>query len=88
MSDFYQVGVVATFHRFEQDHTERLEAELAGFARLRPIALVLPTLASELDGTAMPHILDALTAGDVPAPGGALARPRRSEPVRARAAAN
>ena len=60
MSDFYQVGVVATFHRFEQDHTERLEAELAGFARLRPIALVLPALASELDGTAMPHILGAL----------------------------
>jgi len=61
MSDFYQVGVVATFHRLEPDHTEQLAADLQRFSRVRPIGLVLPALASEFDGAAMPHILDELS---------------------------
>ena len=60
MSDFYQVGVVATFHRLDDDQIERLEADLERFGRLRPIALVLPALASEFDGAGMPRILDEL----------------------------
>jgi glucosyl-3-phosphoglycerate synthase len=61
MSDFYQVGVVATFHRFNDDGVEWLEAELARYGQSRPIALVLPALASEFDGPALPRMLDELS---------------------------
>jgi glucosyl-3-phosphoglycerate synthase len=61
MADFYQVGVIATFHRLqEQDDLERLEQELVRHARVRPIALVLPALVSELEGDAFPRIVDEL----------------------------
>jgi glucosyl-3-phosphoglycerate synthase len=61
MSDFYQVGVIATFHRLQdQDDLERLEQELVRHARVRPIALVLPALVSELEGDAFPRIVDEL----------------------------
>ncbi|MFN8059025.1 MAG: hypothetical protein U0Q12_07650 [Vicinamibacterales bacterium] len=63
MSDFYQVGVIATFHKLEEDRRaalDRLESELAQFGRHRPIALVLPALASEFDGPALPAILREL----------------------------
>lgn len=61
MGDFYQVGLVATFHRLNLDGTERLEAELLRHARARPVALVLPALASEFDGPALPKILAELS---------------------------
>jgi glucosyl-3-phosphoglycerate synthase len=44
MGDFYQTGLVATFHRLGRPNLERLESELLGFARQRPMALVLPSL--------------------------------------------
>jgi glucosyl-3-phosphoglycerate synthase len=60
MSDFYQTGVVATFHKLGPDGTERIEAELARYTRERPIALVLPSLFSELEGKALEHIVSEL----------------------------
>jgi glucosyl-3-phosphoglycerate synthase len=57
MADFYQTGVVATFHRFGPADLERMEAELTEFNRHRPIALVLPATYSELEAPALPNIV-------------------------------
>jgi glucosyl-3-phosphoglycerate synthase len=60
MSDFYQTGTVATFHRFRKVDLEKIEAELTWFASERPIALVLPSLYSELAGEALRNIVEEL----------------------------
>ncbi|MEP7336170.1 MAG: glycosyl transferase [Acidobacteriota bacterium] len=60
MGDFYQTGLVATFHRFERENLGRLEDQLLMFARQRPVALVLPALYSELEGPALPKIVEGL----------------------------
>lgn len=61
MADFYQNGVVTTLHNLANRPTEELEAELLRFSQKRPMALILPSLYSELEGEALPHILDELT---------------------------
>ncbi len=60
MSDFYQVGVVATFHRLGSQNLDKLEEELSWYSHERPIALVLPSLYSELSGDALPAIVRQL----------------------------
>jgi len=60
MSDFYQTGLVATFHRLGKPKLEHLEDQLLSFARQRPIALVLPALYSEVEGSALPAIIEEL----------------------------
>jgi len=60
MSDFYQTGVITTLHQLGKPSLERLEAELLGFSKTRPIALVLPALYSEFEGPAMPGIVQEL----------------------------
>ncbi|MBI5408150.1 MAG: glycosyl transferase [Nitrospirae bacterium] len=60
MSDFYQTGVVATFHRLGRMNLEKIEAELTCYAQERPIALVLPSLYSELEGDALKGIVREL----------------------------
>ncbi|MBI5666329.1 MAG: glycosyl transferase [Nitrospirae bacterium] len=60
MSDFYQTGVVATFHRLGRLNLEKIEAELTWYSQERPIALVLPSLFSELEGDALKRILREL----------------------------
>jgi glucosyl-3-phosphoglycerate synthase len=60
MSDFYQTGVVATFHRLGRINLEKIEAELSWYAQERPIALVLPSLFSELEGEALRGIVREL----------------------------
>lgn len=57
MSDFYQTGVVATFHRLGRINLEKIETELSWYANERPIALVLPSLYSELEGEALKGIV-------------------------------
>jgi glucosyl-3-phosphoglycerate synthase len=57
MSDFYQVGVVATFHRLGKPNLNRMEEELSWYSVERPIALVLPSLYSELEGDALAGII-------------------------------
>lgn len=60
MSDFYQTGVVATLHRLGKDNLEEIESKLTRYARERPIALVLPSLYSELAGEALAGIVNHL----------------------------
>jgi len=60
MSDFYQTGVVATFHRLGRLNLEKIESELSWYAQERPIALVLPSLFSELAGDALKGIVKEL----------------------------
>jgi len=57
MADFYQTGLVATFHRLGALNLERLEEDLRRFNVHRPLALVLPTTPKELDSPALQGIL-------------------------------
>lgn len=60
MGDFFQNGVIATLHNLRQRSIEDLEAELATFRKERPMALILPSLYSELEGEALPKIIEEL----------------------------
>lgn len=60
MSDFYQTGVVATLHRLGKLNLEKIEADLTWYTQERPIALVLPSLYSELEGDALKGIVREL----------------------------
>ena len=61
MADFYQNGIVTTLHNLSERSIEDLERELLEFSKRRPMALILPSLFSELQGTALPHIIDEIT---------------------------
>jgi glucosyl-3-phosphoglycerate synthase len=60
MSDFYQTGVVTTFHRLGKTDLKRMDEELVEFNRQRPIALVLPSIYAELEGPALKYILEEI----------------------------
>ena len=60
MADFYQNGVVSTLHNLTNRSVESLEADLMQFRKTNPMALVLPSLFSELEGPALEHIVDEL----------------------------
>ncbi len=60
MADFYQTGVVATFHKLGKPNLDKLESELTWYSQERPIALVLPSLYSELEGDALKGIIREL----------------------------
>ncbi len=57
MGDYFQNGVITTLHKLADDRYEELERELISFAKQRPMALVLPSLFSELDGPALKNII-------------------------------
>ncbi len=63
MADFHQTGVVATFHKLGAPSLEKIESELSWYAQERPIALVLPSLYSELEGEALKGIIRELKRG-------------------------
>ena len=56
MSDFFQNGIVATFHRLKETDLDRLENELLEFASNKSISLILPTLYSEIHGPGLKGI--------------------------------
>src|SRR4051812_24988954 len=60
MSDFHQTGVVATLHRLGTPDLSRMEAELERHSADRPIALVLPSLVSEMGKDALRTIVSTL----------------------------
>ncbi|MGQ0696568.1 MAG: glycosyl transferase, partial [Nitrospiraceae bacterium] len=60
VSDFHQNGVVTVLHRLGRPNLEQLEAELERHASSNPIALVLPSLYSELSRPALKVIVDTL----------------------------
>ena len=60
MGDFYQNGIITTLHNLSDRPLEDLERELVTFSDKRPMGLILPSLFSELEGTALSAILDEL----------------------------
>ncbi len=60
MADFYNAGTIATLHRLGKPKSERLLAELELYSLVRPIALVLPALYSDVMSDAMKGIREAL----------------------------
>jgi hypothetical protein len=60
MSDFHQHHLFTTLHRLERWNLEDLESSLERAAAKRRMALLLPSLASEMDGPALPKILQHL----------------------------
>ena len=60
MSDFFQNGVITTFHRLGQDNLKRMEAELREYSKIRPIALVLPSLYREFRSGALKKIMETI----------------------------
>ena len=61
MADFHQNGNVATLHNLRTTTAEALARELETYAQTRKINLILPSLFSELEGPALPKILDELS---------------------------
>jgi glucosyl-3-phosphoglycerate synthase len=60
MSDFYQPGVITTLHRLRKVNLERMEMELEFYSRYNPVALVLPSLYSELKEKALKIIVSEI----------------------------
>lgn len=60
MADFHQTGMISTLHRLGRVDLDRLETQLEAFSHQMPIALVLPSLYSDLTGPAMKGILKEL----------------------------
>ncbi len=61
MTDFYQNGIITTLHNLNHRSVEDMEAELLEFSSTRPMSLVLPSLYSELQGDALPNIVQHLS---------------------------
>jgi len=60
LSDFFQNGVVSVLHRLGPSNVEQLEEELEQYRSVNPVALVLPSLYSELEGAALGGIVEQL----------------------------
>lgn len=56
MSDFFQNGEIATFHKLKHRDLIVLERELEEASKHRPISLVLPYIPLELQGAGLPRI--------------------------------
>ncbi len=61
MSDFFQNGSISTLHRLTRNRLQDMEAELLSFSKERPMALVLPSLYSELEGPALKNIITEIS---------------------------
>jgi len=60
MADFFQNGVIGTLHNLNNRPIEEIESELMQWSSRRPMALILPSLFSELEGPALEAILDEI----------------------------
>ncbi len=60
MSDFFQNGEIATFHRLRSRDLKEIEEELEEATKHRPISLVLPYIPIELQGLGLPKIVEEL----------------------------
>ena len=60
MGDFYQNGIITTLHNLSNRSLEDMERELMEFSCERPLGLILPSLYSELEGEALPAMLEEL----------------------------
>lgn len=65
MSDFFQDSHITTFHKLADLMTlEKLEEDIRTFTPNRPVALLIPSLYSELEGKALPGIIKQLKQAD------------------------
>ena len=64
MADFYQNGIVTTLHNLAHRPVADIEDELREFSKKRPMSLILPSLFSELEGDALPNIVNHLKGAD------------------------
>ena len=60
MADFYQNGIITTLHNLSNRSIDDLETELSTFRKERPMAVILPSLFSELEGPALSGIIEEL----------------------------
>ena len=60
MADFHQNGIITTLHNLSHRSLDDLESELMRFSSRRPMALILPSLFSELETEALPNIVRQL----------------------------
>ncbi len=60
MSDFHQTGVITTLHKLGESNFEKIESELLIYSKVRPLALVLPALCSDVKSPAMKGIVEEL----------------------------
>ena len=61
MGDFSQNGVISTLHDFGTKSTSVIENELSEFSKQRKMELILPCLYSELEGEALPKIVEEIS---------------------------
>lgn len=64
MADFHQNGIVTTLHNLNNRTVEDMEEELRQFSKKQPMALILPSLYSELQGDALVNIVKELAKVD------------------------
>ena len=60
MGDFYQNGIITTLHNLGHRPVSEMHQDLIRFSRRRPMGLILPALFSELEGKALPLIINEL----------------------------
>jgi len=64
MSDFLQSGPISTLHLLSERNVWITEQEIKEASQIRPIALVLPCLISEMEGPALKVIMSVLDSVD------------------------
>ena len=69
MGSFYQNGIVANLHDFSygsssEKNYKKLENDLISFSKDNPMELILPSLFSEIDGKALPNIINEINKTD------------------------
>ena len=60
MSEFSQNGIISTLHDFGTRSTTEIEKDLLKFSKERKMELILPCLYSELEGNALPNIVEEI----------------------------
>ena len=61
MSDFSQNGIISTLHDFGTKSVNDIEKDLKRFSKERKMELILPSLYSELEGDALPKIVNEIS---------------------------
>ena len=61
MSEFSQNGIISTLHDFGTKSTNEIEKDLLKFSKERKMELILPCLYSELEGNALPNIVEEIS---------------------------
>lgn len=64
MSDFFQNGIITTLHKLPGYKLKDIEDKIRSITKEREVALLLPSLFSELKGKALPGIVEELKGAD------------------------